>query len=64
VNTKDLKSMTGYSFLAAGGAITWKSKKQRVIALSSTEAEYVVLSEAGCKAMWLRNLYGELRFPQ
>ena len=56
--------MTGYSFLAAGGAITWKSKKQRVIALSSTEAEYVVLSEAGCKAMWLRNLYGELRFPQ
>ena len=28
------------------------------------EAEYVALSEAGCKATWLRNLYGELRFPQ
>ena len=32
--------------------------------LSSTEAEYVALSEAEHKATWLRNLYGELRFPQ
>jgi hypothetical protein len=63
-NTEDLKSMTGYIFLAAGGAITWKLKKQSVIALSSTEAEYVVLAEAGHKAMWLRNLYRELGFLQ
>ena len=63
-NTDDLKSTTGYVFLAAGGAITWKSKKQSVIALSSTEAEYVALSEAGREATWLRNLYGELGFPQ
>ena len=63
-NAKDRKSMTGCVFLAAGGAITWKSKKQTVIALSSTEAEYVALSEAGREATWLRNLYGELRFPQ
>ena len=42
----------------------WKSKKQTVIALSSTEAEYVALSEAGHEATWLRNLYGELGFPQ
>jgi Reverse transcriptase (RNA-dependent DNA polymerase) len=63
-NAKDLKSMTGYVFLAAGGVITWKSKKQSVIVLSSTEAEYIVLSEAGHEAMWLRNLYGELGFPQ
>ena len=28
------------------------------------EAEYVALSEAGCKATWLRNLYGELKFLQ
>ena len=54
----------GYVFLAAGGAITWKSKKQTVIALSSTEAEYVALSEAGHEAIWLQNLYGELGFPQ
>ena len=40
-NQDDQKSTSGYVFLAAGGAITWKSKKQTTIALSSTEAEYV-----------------------
>jgi len=49
-NTDDYKSTAGQVFLAAGGAITWHSKKQTVIALSSTEAEYVTLSEAGREA--------------
>jgi hypothetical protein len=63
-NCEDLKSTTGYVFLSSGGAITWKSKKQTVIALSTTESEYVALSEAGREAVWLRNLYAELGFPQ
>jgi hypothetical protein len=63
-NVDDHKSTTGYVFMAAGGAVTWKSNKQTIIALSSTEAEYVALSDAGRKACWLRNLYGELGFPQ
>ena len=41
-----------------------ESKKQMVIVLSSMEAEYVALSEAGREGTWLRNLYSELRFPQ
>jgi hypothetical protein len=45
-NTNNLKSMSSYVFLAAGGAITWKSRKQTIITLSSMEAEYVALSEA------------------
>jgi len=63
-NCNDHKSTSGYIFLVAGGAIMWRSKKQTVITLSSTEAEYVALSESGCKACWLRNLSEELRFPQ
>ena len=63
-NTNDLKSTSGYVFLAKGGAITWRSKKQSTIALSSTEAEYVALSEARCEACWLRNLYDELGYKQ
>jgi len=63
-NADNLKSTSGYVFLASGGAITWKSKKQSVIALSSTEAEYVALSEAAREAVWLRNLYSELGFPE
>ena len=40
-NHDDHKLTSGYVFLAAGGAITWKSKNQMTIALSSTQAEYV-----------------------
>ena len=63
-NHNDHRSTSGYVFLAAGGAITWKSKKQTTIALSSTQAEYVALSEAGREACWLQNLYRELGYPQ
>jgi hypothetical protein len=63
-NNEDLKSTSAYVYLGAGGAITWKSKKQSIVALSSTEAEYVALAEAGREACWLRNLYGELGFTQ
>jgi hypothetical protein len=63
-NNEDNRSTSGYIFLAAGGAITWRSKKQTTIALSSTEAEYVALSEAGREVCWLRNLLFELGYPQ
>ena len=65
-NTDDYKSTSGYVFLVAGGAITWRSKKQTTIALSSTEleAEYIALSEAGREACWLRNLYEEIGYIQ
>lgn len=63
-NTDDYKSTSGYVFLAGDGAITWRSKKQTTIALSSTEAEYVALSEAGREACWLKYLYDELGYTQ
>lgn len=63
-NHNDHKSTSGYEFLASGGAITWKSKKQTTIALSSTEAKYVTLSEATFEAFWIRNLYHELSNTQ
>ena len=59
-NADERKSTTGYVFIAGEGAITWSSKKQVSTALSSTEAEYVALSEASREACWLRNLYTEL----
>ena len=62
VNTDDYKSTTGYVFLVSEGAIMWKSKRQTIIAMSSTESEYVTLSEAGREAFWLRNLYDKLGF--
>jgi hypothetical protein len=63
-NTDNYKLTSGYVFLAGGGAITWRLKKQTMIVLSSTEAENVVLSEAGHKACWLKNLYNEIGYKQ
>ena len=44
----------------AGGAISWLSKKQAVVALSTSEAEYVALSSATQEAVWLRRLLTDL----
>lgn len=46
-------STSGYVFLLAGGAISWSSKKQPTVALSTMEAEYLALAHATKEAIWL-----------
>ena len=60
----DRHSTTGYTFLYAGGSICWASRKQPTVALSSTEAEYMAISDASRHAIWLRTLFTELGFKQ
>lgn len=50
------RSTTGYIFVLAGGAISWRSRLQPTVALSSTEAEYWAVTEAGQELVWLRNM--------
>ncbi|KAF1334706.1 Integrase catalytic core protein, partial [Globisporangium splendens] len=54
------RSTSGYVFVLNGGCISWRSKKQRTVALSSTEAEYMALSEATQEAVWLKAFMHEL----
>jgi hypothetical protein len=63
-NADDQKLTTSYVFMIARGAVTWYSKRQSITALSSTEAEYIALSEMAHEARWLRSLFKELRFEQ
>ena len=63
-NNYDHTSVSGYAFTSAGGAITWGSKKQNVVSLSTTEAGYICLSDAVHEATWLCNLYAEIGYPQ
>ena len=63
-NNYDHISVSGYAFVAAKEVITWGSKKQNIVSLSSTEAEYVCLSDVACEANWLHNLYQEIGFPE
>ncbi|KAH9761464.1 reverse transcriptase Ty1/copia-type domain-containing protein [Citrus sinensis] len=57
-------SITGFVFTMCGGAISWKASLQSVVALSTTEAEYIALTEAVKKAIWLKGLVFELGFKQ
>ena len=63
-NQNDFKSTSEYIFMASGEAIMWRSKKQTMVALSSTEAKYIALTETACEASWFRNLYDKLGYPQ
>lgn len=56
----DRRSTTGNIFLLAGGAVSWLSKKQATVALSTAEAEYIALSQAAQEGVWLRRLLTEL----
>nr|VWO95503.1 Uncharacterized protein [Ganoderma boninense] len=56
-------SVCGYLYTFDGGAISWSAKQQAVVALSSTEAEYIGITHAAKEAMWLRALLTDLVHP-
>lgn len=56
----DRRSYSGMVFLHMGAAICWESRKQRTIALSTAEAEYVAMSEAAREAIFLKRLVSEI----
>ena len=62
-DSRDRKSTSGYAFMLAGGPITWKSKKQKSVALSTTEAEYYAVGAACQEAIWIRQISQELLIP-
>ena len=58
------KSTSGYSFTLGGAKISWKSKRQSIVALSTTEAEYVALCHAAQEVVWLRRLLASVNLVQ
>jgi hypothetical protein len=58
------KSVSGCAFFLNGGAVSWFSKQQPVVALSSTESEYIALAAAASLATSLRNLLADIGCPQ
>lgn len=57
----DRRSTTGYLFKFLNAPISWCSKKQPVVALSSCEAEYIAVSYAACQALWHESLMKEIQ---
>ena len=56
----DKKSTLGCCFSMGSGVISWFSRKQSCVALSTAEAEYVPACSASCEAVWLRKLLSNL----
>lgn len=59
---EDRKSITGYCFYVFGNLVTWRTKKQATVSLSSTEAEYCALSQVACDALWIIGILQDLGF--
>ena len=57
------KSTSGCLIKMGTGAVSWSSKKQSSVALSSTEAEYIAAVATGQEVLWLHELLCELHFP-
>ena len=55
------RSTTGVLFFLGGNLIIWQSQKQKVVALSSCEAEYIAATTAACQGIWLARLLAELK---
>mmetsp|Transcript_35255 Transcript_35255/g.89043 ORF Transcript_35255/g.89043 Transcript_35255/m.89043 type:complete len:353 (+) Transcript_35255:2642-3700(+) len=63
-NPEDRISISGYIFFCNGGAVSWSSKRQPIVALSSSEAEFYAASLAGCEVEYLRRLMDGIGCPQ
>ncbi|PKA55902.1 Retrovirus-related Pol polyprotein from transposon TNT 1-94 [Apostasia shenzhenica] len=60
----DRKSTSGFVFMMCSGAVSWSSKKQPIVTLSTTEAEFVAATACACQAIWLRKVLKILQFKQ
>lgn len=61
-NIDDRRSCSGYVFMKQGGAISWSSRRQPTIALSTTEAEYMALSSTVQESAWLDQFQSQFNF--
>ncbi len=61
---EDRRFTTGFVFMIEGGAISWSSKRQPTIALSTTEAEYIANTQATKQAIWITKLMMDLGYME
>ena len=58
---EDKKSTSGYAFLMGSSVVSWCSKKQSIVTLLTTEAEFVAVAVCACQGVWMKRILKELR---
>ena len=58
------RSTSGYVMTYIWGVVSWQSRLQKTVALSTTEAEYMAAVEAGKEVLWMKDFIGELGIRQ
>ena len=58
------KSTSGYVFKMSSGAVAWSSKKQPVVSLSTTEAEFIAAAACACQTVWMQRVLEKLGLKQ
>ena len=60
----DRRSTSGYVFMMGSGAVSWSSKKQAVVTLSTTEAEFISAAACACQVIWVQRVLKHLGWEQ
>ncbi|MCH82787.1 copia-type polyprotein [Trifolium medium] len=60
----DRKSTSGYVFMIGSGAVSWLSKKQPIVTLSTTEAEFIAAAHCVCQGIWMERILNYMGLKQ
>ncbi|KAG6490718.1 hypothetical protein ZIOFF_052028 [Zingiber officinale] len=60
----DGRSTSGYVFMLGTGVVSWSFKKEPIVSLLTTEAEFIATTACACQAIWFRRILEELQFKQ
>ena len=52
---EDQRAVSSYAFIVDGGAVSWSTKRQEIVSLSTTKSEYIAATHAAKEALWLRD---------
>ncbi|XP_071712333.1 secreted RxLR effector protein 161-like [Rutidosis leptorrhynchoides] len=63
-DVEDSKSTSGYVFMMCGGAVAWSSRKQPIVTLSTTKAEFVAAVSFATQAIWMQKILKEIGHEQ
>lgn len=61
-SVEDRKSTSGYAFILSDAAVAWSSRKQPIVTLSTTEAEFVAAAATACQLVWMKRILARIGY--